>query len=92
MNTGWLCPRCNVVHAPSVLRCECKAQKDPKEAARFGDLLDKLRGTFGIPDPRAPQPCFPDIPRPTAEDWQLEMARQAQNALASPPPEEEPAR
>lgn len=25
MNTGWLCPRCNVVHAPSVLRCECKA-------------------------------------------------------------------
>lgn len=22
--TGWICPRCDVVHAPSVLRCECK--------------------------------------------------------------------
>lgn len=21
---GWICPRCHVVHAPSVLRCECR--------------------------------------------------------------------
>lgn len=23
--TGWLCPRCQVVHAPSVQRCTCQA-------------------------------------------------------------------
>lgn len=22
--TGWRCPRCNVIHAPTVARCECK--------------------------------------------------------------------
>lgn len=22
---GWICPRCGVVHAPIVLRCDCKS-------------------------------------------------------------------
>jgi hypothetical protein len=34
MNTGWLCPRCNVVHAPSVLRCDCKAVEQPPEPTK----------------------------------------------------------
>jgi DNA-directed RNA polymerase subunit RPC12/RpoP len=32
MSWGWICPRCHVVHAPSVLRCECSDVKAQQEA------------------------------------------------------------
>jgi len=34
-NRGWQCPACLVVHAPSVLRCECAV---PRRATRLSDL------------------------------------------------------
>jgi len=27
---GWICPRCNKVHAPSVLSCECADKPDER--------------------------------------------------------------
>lgn len=26
-NVGWICPRCDTVHAPSVLTCNCKKEE-----------------------------------------------------------------
>ena len=28
INTGWLCPRCQTVHAPDVKQCSCRPQLD----------------------------------------------------------------
>ena len=28
MQTGWLCPRCETVHAPDVKQCSCRPQLD----------------------------------------------------------------
>lgn len=28
-NVGWICPRCNAVHAPTVLRCFCTTVTSP---------------------------------------------------------------
>lgn len=28
LHTGWQCPLCRVVHAPSVTRCDCAASRD----------------------------------------------------------------
>jgi hypothetical protein len=60
---GWICPRCEVAHAPSVLRCECKAAEkeqpvpewyaNPKpEVAVPGSIAKALEQlAWGKPDP-----------------------------------------
>jgi hypothetical protein len=40
-NTGWICPRCNVVHAPWVTQCHCHSVGMPLEPPTCGP------GAFG---------------------------------------------
>lgn len=43
-NHGWICPRCETVHAPSVLKCECA----PKAATPL-DVLKRAIDSMPIP-------------------------------------------
>ena len=45
-NTGWICPRCQKVHAPDVRGCDCKALPD----------------LIGVPWPRSPFDGLPPEP------------------------------
>lgn len=62
MNTGWICPRCSVVHAPSVLRCECKAAEKP--AVVPGEMLKQLEKYVreGPQPPPRPRGIIPGCP------------------------------
>lgn len=57
-NTGWICPKCGAVHAPSVKRCDCVQQKkqcdDP--LAPFREVAERTKWTHK----RNP---FEDMPR-----------------------------
>lgn len=40
MTQPWICPRCNVVNAPSVKKCDCKE----KPMQRYAQLYENLQG------------------------------------------------
>ncbi len=40
-NTGWICPRCNKVNAPSVQQCSCS----PSNGNGYGGYLGRLAPT-----------------------------------------------
>lgn len=52
MTTGWICPRCSVVHAPSVLRCDCKPVEKPPVAP--DDMMKRLEKHMREPPPPPP--------------------------------------
>lgn len=42
--TGWICPKCSVVYAPTIERCKaCSPAKDSTEPVRYTFDFDDLR-------------------------------------------------
>jgi hypothetical protein len=52
VTTGWICPRCSVVHAPSVLRCDCKPVEKPPVAP--DDMMKRLEKNMREKPPLPP--------------------------------------
>ncbi len=66
--TGWICPRCDKVHSPSVLSCDCAAPKG-EHAKEPGEYRPQQASPM---PPYWYQPLFYGVPSVTAPPYRLE--------------------
>lgn len=58
MNKGWICPRCETAHSPSVTQCDCKPLADAVSPMRWPHgYHPPLTPTFVPYQPPIAPPC-----------------------------------